>query len=72
MSLSGILTEVACKRWPKIQGDLEERTLEIMAHPRYQIEKLLTSSQDPENKSINLSFYLKLKQDFHGGRLQAT
>ena len=77
MSLSRILTEVACKRYPKIQADLEEPTLQILAHLRYPREKVTRSSQDAENNSINISFYLFRKkryenQSFHGGRSQAT
>ena len=54
------------------------RIIEILAHFRYPIEKFPPSSQDSESKSINISFYLfrknhmKLKQNIHGGRLQAT
>ena len=42
------------------------------------VEKSRLSSQESESKSINISFYLfrkndvKLKQNFYGGRLQAT
>ena len=57
---------------------MEERILEILAHLRYSTEKFLPSSQDSESKSIIISFYIfrkndmKLKQNIHGGRLQAT
>ena len=62
----------------KIQADLEERTLEMLAHLRHLIEKFPPSLQDSKSKSINISFYLfrkndvKLKQNNHGRGLQAT
>ena len=52
MNLSRILTEAACKKQSKIQADLEEHTLEMLAHLRYPIEKVPLSLQQSENKSI--------------------
>ena len=36
-----VLTEIACKRKPEIQADLEELILEILAHIPLPIEKFL-------------------------------
>ena len=73
-----VSTEIARKRQPKIQADLKERILKILAHLRYPIKKSPPSSQDAKCKSINIPVNLfrkndmKLKQNFHGGTLQAV